>query len=385
MIQSIKKMLTLPFPEKLKIIGLAMLVTSILVATLAYTKFQRFESSAVISFSSSLSEYKNLREVLSDKTAYDNYATSDTAKKLGEIDISRRASAAFSQGVNLDWLKPIYRISKADAKEISVLIEDKDCKTCKDLIGLGIKIKAENTEDSAKLVNYLARYVTDAQIRDALTQQFIKGRIANKNLLERAESEKIKAEYEIKVLKNRLSELNRISQAYPAAARADLRPLMTLDKGGERFMPLPSQMAAVEAQIVDINESLTRSERNIKKSGVNQALIDEYSALAKDAKAGIELLDAVIAATKRKLSSLIVEYERDAALEQLNSFFAIRVTYVDQFKYISEPSMPTNPSNPTPLMLTLLAAFLAGLFATIGLFFFEIKQWLADRMESENV
>ena len=160
---------------------------------------------------------------------------------------------------------------------------------------------------------------------------------------------------------------------------------MTLDKGAEKFMPLPSQMAAVESQIVDINETLARSERNIKKSAINQALIDEYEVITKNAKAGIELLDAVIASTKKKLPALTVEHERDAVLEQLNYFLAIRVTYIDQFKYISEPSLPSQPSNPTPLMLTLLAAFLAGLFATVGLFFFEIKQWLADRMESENV
>jgi hypothetical protein len=77
---------------------------------------------------------------------------------------------------------------------------------------------------------------------------------------------------------------------------------------------------------------------------------------AEKSASGKVLANELIKSISEKLASATDEWAKQVYLEQLNLISDIRRRYVDKVIFIAEPSLPTRPEQPTPLVLMLLGA-----------------------------
>jgi hypothetical protein len=322
----------------------------------------RYKSIAVLSFELKTTEFRRFREQLNDNSRFDKYITSISkdANPKRKLLIDELRTIIFTQ---MKWLDPIQKITKQDARDFA----ENSVKSVDDNFIIGLRFASYNREpENAKLLTEMqVDYVTDTQLSAALSEFLNNQYLTQQTLLERTEATRVHNEYEITTIMNRLKEFRRIAQSYPETTRVDVRQIMSVDKGGERYMPLPSQMAALEAQIVDLREQGVRTDRDLKKHPFELSLIKEQLDAVMNSNFGQDAVSSAIDIVQRRLKSANEEWARQAYLENLNTLTDLRIRYIDRRNFLVTPTLPLAPEAPRPLHMVLLCALTAALLVSL--------------------
>jgi hypothetical protein len=363
------------FQKNLPILLITALLGGAIGAAVGYGVLLRYKSYSLISWDMRPADYRVFQESVNNLINADRYATV-VAKDPSRLEAF---SAVRSEIVRQTrWFEPVQRLSKQDTKEFA---ESGKALESNDIIGLRFTATSSSAEAAQRNVIAKVEYATDASLRSALIESLRSQKASKRTQLDRANSEKLRNEYEIATLQGRLKEFKRIALAYPETNRVDMRQLMNIDKGGERFMPIPSQMAAFEAQIVDLNEQINRSQRDAKKYPLELQMFDSGFDLAGKNASGKVLADALIKSISAQLASANDDWAKQAYLDQLNIINDLRTRYVDKVGFIAEPSLPTRPEQPTPLVLAFLGAILFTGATAAWLYRANLRKWLIESNE----
>lgn len=334
------------------------LVFSLIGSALSYTTLISYKSSALIALPFTVPEFKAMSERVEGVQSFNTYALH---AKEGKIDQSSSMDArlnhlrgSFIAG-RTKWLEPVLRISKLDAKEF--IGEASKQTGDPSIVGYRISTKAGNPEEAQKQTSLLADYVIDSNLRELLLSDFDKAVVNNRLLAKSTAAEQATQTYDVSMLEKRLEQLKRISVTYPTLNRADARQVISLEKGGERYMPLPSQMAAVETQILDIGESGARSTRRLLQSQAEGNMLDAQGKIIHASYSGRELIAALISDSETRLSKAVQEYDKLTFLTYVNGYASIKARYLDLPRFIIEPELPSKPTI-SPLKTSLLFALL---------------------------
>ena len=377
----VHRMQNLAVIQRLKWLVLGTCVAAGVSWWIATTFLTRYESTAIISTGGSLSDFKVQREGAFDSSAFDRFAQSESGKKLGSERFADKGRVLINQDANpMQWVKPMLKISKADLKESVMSL---DYKGGLDMMGIQIKVKEKTPEQARQFALFMATYFMDSVLRESLEKEYVRAALSNRNLVERIESDRIKAEVEIGFLNKRLKELDRIAKTYPLAAKAESRSLASIEKGGDRFMPIPNQMAAIETQIVDIREQLARGARTLSQNKVQLLLLNDFEKMARESKSGRELVDLMLNLSQAQLSLFTAEYDKEVLLGYIADFYAKKNTF-DTSKFLAEPNIPLAPSNPSPTSLASLGTLLAAFVLALILFAGEIRSFVKNRLVDEQ-
>ena len=122
--------------------------------------------------------------------------------------------------------------------------------------GYRISSKSHRPENAQQQTTLLAEYVVDANLHELLLSKLHQAVVNNQKFVNSTAAENALRIHSISILEKRLEQLKRISVAYPAANRLGGYQIVSFEKGSERYIPLPSQMAAVGTEILSINESI---------------------------------------------------------------------------------------------------------------------------------
>ena len=122
-------------------------------------------------------------------------------------------------------------------------------------------------------------------------------------------------------------------------------------------------MSVLELRLVDIKEQIARDEREKKRDEVILNLAKQIgSSKLRDTRiAG--WLDDAIKITQSKLATFTDERERIAGIDTLNSFYAMRLSYIDGVNYILPARLADRAEQPRPLMVAILFALLGFLLS----------------------
>jgi hypothetical protein len=349
--------------KKLSYIAIAALAGLLVGTLLGYGSFLKYKSLSILSFDMKTVDYRKFQESVSDFASLDRYVSllskdnnkSELVKDFKNYVSSRQAK----------WVEPIQRMSKQDAKDFGEVAKATDDNY---LIGLKFTATHRDPERAQQLTALQADYAMDAALRSSINEAIRSQYTTKRTQLERAEAEKVRFEYEIATSISRLKEFRRIAQTYPETSRVDARQLMSVDKGGERYLPIPSQMAALETQVVDMREQITRSERDLKKHPLELALLKEQIDALDKSLSGKEAINALISLSQQKLTTTTEEWAKLAYLENLNSLVDLRVKYVDRPSFLVQPSLPLSSEQPKPLIVAILLALLAAAAMAAWLF-----------------
>ena len=228
-----------------------------------------------------------MQEQVNSTQVFDRYVRDDKTLVTG-------GAAVRGYIVNVEsWIDPIFRLNKKDAKE---LVGSKDPARLSDLVGYAITSASYSPDDAREKVKFLVNYVFDASLKILIDNYTSDTLGAKKLLLNSAFLERDTEAYNLSLLDNRLNDLKRLSVSYPTPANTSDRQILSIEKNGERYMPLPMpmQMIAVERERFDINEKLARTQRQVDGLPMEEAMLVEHGKIAQNINGGKALAEALI-------------------------------------------------------------------------------------------
>jgi hypothetical protein len=352
-------------------------------AWMGYSVFLSYKSSASVEMGMSLSEFKLMAQRLGSAKVFDDFAehaqiTSDNK----DLQLAWRLNALRARVTNAQskWFEPLARVSKQDAKDFGELTKvDKAA----DLVGYNLTATAGSAEEAQRQIRLQSDYVLDASLKETLLARHESALVRQRAAAVSTEGAKTNQIYNISMLEKRLTQLKRIALAYPTVNRSEARQVISLDKSGERYMPLPSQMAAVETEMMDIREAISRSERGLLQAQSEGEMLAAHDKLVAQAKSGKDLLTALSADIATRIELAREEHQKALFLGHANELAGIKARYVDLPRFIVAPELPLSPTK-SPKLITLLFALL-GLFAGLAYQFrSQLKLFVAGLVRDEE-
>ena len=341
-----------------KFIAIATLVGLLIGVLLGSTLLLKHKSTALVRVSLGPSELKTFVEMTKNPEVLEKFMQD---QNLGEEQNAMYKILLNTVTTNPKWIEPILKIGKQEAKDLGVDLTKQPLTG--EIAGLQITAAHRNPATALSLAKLQTNYALQVQLKETLERWVFDNENSAIGRLERYEGNKLKTTYEIAAIQTRLKEFRRVMQEYPETARVDAKPFLSLEKGSERYLPIPNQMSVLELRLVDIKEQIARDEREKKRDEVILNLAKQIgsSKLRETRIAG--WLDDAIQITKSKLATFTDERERIAGIDALNSFYAMRLSYIDGVNYILPARLADRPEQPRPLMVAILFALLGFLLS----------------------
>ncbi|MEO5660489.1 MAG: hypothetical protein ABIQ90_11950 [Polaromonas sp.] len=354
---------------------ITVLVFSVLGAGISYGLLISFKSRSVVSFKASISEFRTLQEQVNSIRVFDRYGRDDKGGSGGSAEVRGRIVSSD------DWISPIFRFSKKDAKELVGL---KDSAGLSDLVGYEINSSSSDPESAREKVDFLVNYVSDASLKIQIDNYIADTLGAKRLLLTSALLEQDSEAYNLSLLENRLDDLKRLSVSYPTVATASDRQILSIEKNGERYMPLPMQMIAAERERFDIQEKLAKTQRRVEGLPVEEAMLAEHEKISQKINGGKSLALALINDIQARVPKAKKGYEMIALLGYEDKYSRMVTGAFTPSRFIVSPTLPVLPIR-SPLKTTILFAVLGGLLSLLWQFRESIKMTIREASGNEGL
>lgn len=354
-------------------------------AGLGYGPLLRYKSEGVLSMEMGTAEYKRFAELATD---------ANTVRQFAAVSLPPGVDSHWVDQLVRDvtkgaWLKPVPKVSKADAKELPDILlqleqerekalaqaQDKERKSTV-YLGLRLTNTAADPDESAKGASWLGSYFKDVATRETVREQVSRWTAENRQFSDRAVERKLKYQFDIEQAQTRAISLKKLVASYPEAARRESQQVVDVRKDNEKFMSPMAQLVGAESEIIDIREKIQRLDREMEQQAFAKAMVADAEVALNEAHSGSE---SVV-----KLSEMIIRFSKlvktEAEREKLSSLAAdvsqISARFLVQAQFVANPSVPTRPESPRPLMVMALAGLLAGLLSAAFLWREALKKML---------
>jgi hypothetical protein len=347
--------------------------------------FLSYKSSAAVQMDMSLSNFKLMAQRLGSVKVFNDFAE-HVEKTSGnkDLQLEERLNALRDRVTSTNsksrWLEPLAIVSKQDAKDFGELTKvDKAAS----LVGYSLMATAGSAEEAQSQIRLQSDYVLDASLKEILLARHESALVRQKAAAVSTAASNTNHLHNIQILEKRLEQLRRISLAYPTVNRSEARQVISLDKSGERYMPLPSQMAAVETEIMSIREAISNSERGLLQSQSEGEMLSAQGKLVVAAKSGKDLLTALSADIAARIDLAREEHQKALFLGHANEIAGLKARYIDLPRFITEPELPMSPTR-SPKLITFLFALLGLIVGLAYQFRVQLKLFIAGLIRDED-
>lgn len=164
------------------------------------------------------------------------------------------------------WLgaaTPILPFSRRDQKEFGD-IKDASATT---MLGLELMVNARTESLAEEMVNLLSGYYINAIVRERIRAWTLTGKVESQSLEKSVRADILKAELDIEIYGQRVSDMKAVLARYPDAARMDSRQVVSVNpsEGGERYLSPLAQLVGAESAISERHEMIRRWKRDLKQ------------------------------------------------------------------------------------------------------------------------
>jgi LPS O-antigen subunit length determinant protein (WzzB/FepE family) len=265
-----------------------------------------------------------------------------------------------------DAIKPEFAFTDKDQKSLGVKSSATDGGAM-----IGLRLSFEHSEPTLGApVLLLGDYVRDTLLRVDLEGAVNSECLSNQTVAQSLRIAQIKDEFSTKQELARAKTLRGLN-----GKGGEVRQLVSLDKGGERFLSPQAQLNAVEITISELQLAQINRERDLKSSALRQAYFCEaVKVLQKPVNTDVVLEDMkaiqdVVFKDQDKTVPIIEQTGSELNLQRLGW----ENTYLRGMRFVSSPEgsevKTRKPGRATGL---LLGALLGGL---MGIVFVFIRQW----------
>lgn len=361
--------------KKIIVLLAAALVGAGMGASLGYGPMLRYKSEGVLNMDMGTSEYKRFTELANDATSVRQFLATSPPPKMKNEGVESLINAV-AKG---EWHKPQPKVSKADVKELPDVVlqmeREKEKEKMQDkggnnnrkdnaaYLGLRLTHLAHDPIEAAEMATWLGGYFKEVATREAVREQVSRWAADNRQFSDRALEQKLKYEFDIEQAKSRAIALKKIVASYPESATRESRLVVDVRKDNEKFMSPMAHLVGAESEMIEIREKANKLNREIEQQVFVEALVGDAEVALRQARSGSESvskLAAVIADFSKKVKT---DAEREKLLSLAADLSQISARFLSQAQFIAQPSVPSRPERPTPLMVIVLVGLLFTMLA----------------------
>jgi hypothetical protein len=322
-------------------------------AALAYGPMLAYKSKAVVSFFKSNSDFRTLHQQVNTVSVFERYRTATTGMQPSDA-----RWWAVAQMISHDsWIAPVLRYAKKEVREPQIV---QDAASVSDLVAYEINSSASDPQTAHDKVVFFVDYVADAALKIQI-DNFVTDQVAaKKSLLTFAALERDLEGYNLSLLENRLDDLKRLAQTYPTNPTASDRQILSIEKNGERFMPVPMQMIAVERERFDIKEKLAKTQRRVDALPQEEAMLTAHQKFNEGINSGRQLAQVLINDLEGRLLVAKKDYEVIALLGYKEKYLKALTESFAPSRLVVAPTFPAFPQ-----FAPIKVMFLAGLLGLL--------------------
>ena len=280
------------------------------------------------------------------------------------------------------WSKnvlPQYRYAKGDIKDLAGIAKEEQERGATIIESLLFRGKGGDRAEAIALAAGVENFVREGGLMMALKSIVERLDLTGRRVTAEVQAKISRDEVELGYLQKRAAMLKKLAQQYPDKQQNAFQ--LVLDPKGEaaRFLPLSTQLIAVETAINGLEESLSRSRDRLEVARITNAFVERALPLVRSDTEGFvlakklmqieaEVRKAIDPANKAQLAAI------DELANELNSHY-------QRFKSLFEADLMASVRRPA-LGLFLALGLLGGGLAGI-LFFFVRTAWRRTRREHE--
>lgn len=165
-------------------------------------------------------------------------------------------------------------------------------------------------------------------------------------------------------------------------AASSERQILSIEKNGERYMPLPMQMIAVERERFDIKEKLARIQRQVEGLPDEETLLAAHEKIAQKTNSGKALALALVKDIQVRIPNAKKGYEMIALLGYEDKYSRMVANAFTPSRFIVSPTLPVLPVR-SPLKITLLFGMFGALLALLWQFRESIMKMIQENRDEE--
>jgi hypothetical protein len=354
-------------------------------ALLGYGPMLRYKSEGVLNMDMGTSEYKRFTELANDASSASLFLTVSPTPKMLDIDKEKLVKTITSG----EWHKPVPKVSKIDAKELPDIVlqmerekteknerakekekekENDDSKSYKEntvYLGLRLTHLAADPIEAAEVTAWLGNYFKQVATREAIREKVSRWSSENRQFSDQAMVRKLKLEFEIQQAKNRSLAFKKIAAQYPESLSRESRQVINIKKDNEKFISPVGQLVVAEFEIIEIQEKIAKLNREIEQQAFLEAIVRDAEVAIKQVSSGSEgvnKLGVIISHFEKKVKT---DAEREKLLLLAADLSQITARFLSQAQFIAQPSVPSRPERPTPLMYMVLMSIFCICLAAV--------------------
>lgn len=190
------------------------------------------------------------------------------------------------------WQKnvvPTYSLSKADTKELAGISQELQNNEGQSILSLTITIKGNSREQSLKRLDATTAFIREGSAYLLLKKQInsYESKIMNNDVdLQKKITD---AEVELKYLRERAKKIEAMRQNFPANVAVNTQQVVDLKDSNAKFMPISTQLVAVNTDINTTVESLQRMRNQLSQMQLLRDFLSQAKPLLDKETNGLKL------------------------------------------------------------------------------------------------
>ena len=219
-----------------------------------------------------LAEFKRIIEAASDPGV-----VSEIANRIFQGDDVHAAAAreVARDPFFADHFIPIYTISRSDLRETSVAPPS----TGQQIVAVQTRAESSDRTVASKMAILFADAFADGALKSALIEYVTTQRGALTTTAQRLEAKIAGDRASLARVETKISELQKLSAAYPQANRIDSRQVVSIADGGARYLSPVTQLVGASSEAIGIRDSISESERKVRQLTWSSSVFEEASKL----------------------------------------------------------------------------------------------------------
>jgi hypothetical protein len=337
-------------------------IGAVLGSALYFGSLIKYKSLGVLSLEATLAEHKRFDEVLSNRTSISKFLGLSKASEGARDAI---AKLTLQPDPLKDALVPIFRLSKADLKELGEAPKEA-ISDPRQVLGVRLSIVNASPAIAQESVTLLATYVRQELLRYQLAENVSVRTNKLRQDVPRLENETLAEKFSIEQVRTKITALQKLVEIYPRNQLSESRQVINVDRNNERYLSPTSQLIAAESEAVQIRQNLVDKERELRMAGLELEFLAASQAPIAAEVDGSELAKKLTALVDKVLRPKAEkeEWARVVLNRTLMDIDTASERFLNQTRFISDPSLPVRPERPGPSTVILgLAALLALLTA----------------------
>lgn len=249
------------------------------------------------------------------------------------------------------WQKnvvPTYSLTKSDTKDLATISKDLQEAGGTNILNLVVTATGSSKESAEANVELTIRFVREG-LAYLSVKNLVNGYEAQVLNFDADLQKKIlDAEVELKFMRERAKNLETLRQRFPANAAVGGQQIVDLKDSNAKFMPISTQLVAINTDINNTVESLQRMRDQLAQMQVLRAFVESAVPLVAKDSNGLALVDALLKIEADMRQNLLPDDTN--GLQKLNDIQAALTGYKTSFTKSLDTDLVPQVTKPGPLM-----------------------------------